>query len=79
MQYLWPCWTVLSAEMVTKVVPRALFKGMDQGPCSNVFSVGVLVEAALLVPGALLDNIVSRSTSGGSTGSTRGLVGQYCQ
>ena len=32
-----------------------------------------------VVPVVMLDSIVSRSTSRGSKGSTRGLVGQYCQ
>ena len=39
----------------------------------------VVVAAVKIVPGALLDSIVSRSDSGGSTGSTRGSVGKYCQ
>ena len=39
-------------------------------------SVEGLIEAVQVVPGALLDSNVSRSASIGSTGSTRGLVGQ---
>ena len=38
-----------------------------------------MVEAVQVVPGALLDSIVSISGSGGSTYSTSGNGGQYRQ
>ena len=37
------------------------------------------MEAVQVVPVIVVDSIVNRSGSGGSTGSTRGLVRQYCQ
>ena len=42
-------------------------------------SAEVLVEAVHVVPVVVVDIIVSKSVSRGSTCSTRGFVGHYCQ
>ena len=42
-------------------------------------SVEVLVEVVKVLPVVVVDIIVSRSASRGSTGCTRCLVGHYCQ
>ena len=83
MQFLWPCWTVLTAEMAVKeeqVVPGALFDSIvsrngSRGRTGSTSGSGGSRAVAV----ALSDSIDSRSGSGGSTGSTRGLLRQYCQ